>query len=480
MPFNYYDIVTVLTVIALALAAFFFLKQDAKALWILAVACIPFSSEIVIEVPIQTTHLPILFFPTDFLAGIILVFIVLSLPFLMARREVALGLRQSKILLVAALYFLWMGVSTIFSSSFIISAKFLVLQLAHFLSYGLLGYFLLREKPAEIELVYRRYMIVPLLAVLFICVVEHIILTPTRETVDRAIMPFFREHTVYGAFTAWMFVAYFILWQRFRLSLILTLGLLFSGVALFLSYSRGGWLSAAGALLLVPVLEWLWRLSRKQALIVLMGLGVIAAGSIWFLISHGQVWLEDILSDLLGDTGKRIASSFDTQQDLSNVGRIHRWIVAWELFKYDPVTGIGPNTFAEEYHAYKTLSSLITVISKVDLAYAGIHSEYITALTEMGIPGLILLVSIYGLTLYYSFHYAFSTEDKRRRITGLLVAVPLLSYYLHAFINNFMDHGKVAALIYLYWGAAIALEESLRKMQSKRRLEYELKPYKGV
>ncbi len=478
MPFNYYDIVTVLTVIALGLAVLFFIMQNVRALWILAVACIPFSSEIVVEIPIQATNLPVLFFPTDFLAGITSGFIFLSLPFLISHREKKLELRQSRIFIFVALYFIWMTLSTVLSNNFVVSFKFLVIQLSYLLAYGGIGYYLMKQSLTEIELVYKRYLLGALLAVFFVCIVEHWILGINRETVDKAIVPFFREHTVYGAFTAWMFVAYFILWRSSKLSLGLMAAILFSMLALFLSYSRGGWLTAAGALLIVPILQWLWGLSREQALAVLVGAAALSALGIWYLLSQGHVWLEDKLYALLGEPGKRIASSFDVKNDLSNIGRIHRWIVAWELFKQEPVKGIGPNTFAEEYHALKNSSILFSNIKKSEVAYAGIHNEYLTALTEMGIPGLILIVSIYGLTLYYPFRYAFSAKEKRDRIIGLLVAVPLLSYYLHAFINNFMDHGKMAALIYLHWGAAMALEVNLRKKQPHNPLEYEPKSHK--
>jgi putative inorganic carbon (HCO3(-)) transporter len=466
MPFNYYDIVTALTIGVLALAALFLITQRARLLWILAVACIPFSAEIIVELPIQATNLPSLFFPTDFLAGIITVFIFLALPLLKGQNGGSLGLRNSKIFTFWVLYISGMFVSTLLSVHFIVSAKFFVMQFAYMLAYGGLGYYLMQRGTIEIDSVYKRYLIGALVATFFVCVIEHIILGSNRDTVDQAISPFFREHTVYGAFTAWMFVVYFILWRNSRASIGLLVALLFSGAALFLSYSRGGWLSAMGALVIVLVAQWLWRLPRGRALAALAGSGLLAIGGLSFLLSsQGQMWLNDKLSNILGDTGKRIASSFDTQRDLSNVGRIHRWIVAWELFKQSPLTGIGPNTYAEEYHAYKRASQLLGVIKKVDLAYAGIHSEYITALTEMGIVGILLLVALYGMTLYYPLAYAFSAGDKQTRLIGLLVSVPLLSYYLHAFINNFMDHGKMAALIYLHWGAAMALEVQMRKQK---------------
>ena len=463
MPINYYDLVTALTIGILGLAALFFITKNAKALWILAIASIPFSSEIVVELPIGGIELPVLFFPTDFLAGVITVFVLLSIPFVAGQGKEGLGLRHSRVFLVWALYFLWMFITTLLSDNPIVSGKFFLLQLAYALAYGGLAYYFLRRNPEEINSVYGRYMLVPLVATFFVCVVEHVLLGGGRDVTDRAIRPFFREHTVYGAFTAWMFLAYFLLWRASRLSLGLLVAVGFSAVALFLSYSRGGWLSAFGALVIIPVAWWFWRLPRSRAIAVLAASGFLAVGGISFLLSQGQIWLDDKLSELLGDTGKRIASSFDTQRDLSNVGRIHRWIVAWELFRQNPLTGIGPNTFAEEYHAYKRASQLLSVVEKLDVPFAGIHNEYLTALTEMGVAGLLLLLSLYGLTVYYPLKYAFSTGNRQARLVGLLVAVPLLSYYLHGFINNFMDHGKMAALIYFHWGAAMALEMQLKK-----------------
>jgi O-antigen ligase len=472
MPFNYYDIVTALTIGVLALAALFLITQKARLLWILAVACIPFSSEIIVELPLQAMDLPALFFPTDFLAGIITGFIFLALPILGGQTGGNFGLRNSKIFTFWVLYLFWMFVATLLSVHLIVSAKFLVMQFAYMLAYGGLGYYLVHRGTVDIESVYKRYLIVALVATFFVCVTEHIILGATRDTVDQAIKPFFREHTVYGAFTAWMFVAYFILWRNSMVSLSLLVALLFSGAALFLSYSRGGWLSVLGTLGLWPIISWLGRLRRNQALAILAGLGLLLVGGISFLLSQGQMWLEDKLSELLGDTGKRIASSFDVERDGSNLGRIHRWIVAWELFEKEPVHGIGPNAFPEEYHAHKRSSMLFQAIKKIDLVYAGIHSEYLTALAEMGLPGLFLLVAMYGLTLYYPFRYAVSAQSEYHKVTGWLVALPLLSYYLHAFINNFMDHGKMAALIYMHWGAAMALEVRLKKQQFLDGLSY--------
>jgi hypothetical protein len=232
--------------VILALSVFSFITKNAKALFILATLSVPFSSEIVVELPIQGLELPTLFFPTDFLAGIIAAFILFAIPLVAGHGKERLGLRHSRIFLVWALHFLWMFITTLLSGNFIVSVKFFLLQTAYALTYGGLGYYFLQRNPAEMKSVYGRYMLVSLVATLFVCVVEHVLLGAGREVTDRAIAPFFREHTVYGGFTAWMFLAYFLLWRASQLSLGLLVALGFSAVALFLSYSRGGWLSAMG------------------------------------------------------------------------------------------------------------------------------------------------------------------------------------------------------------------------------------------
>ena len=103
MPFNYYDIVTALTVGILALSVLFFITKNAKALFILTILSVPFSSEMVVELPIRGLELPTLFFPTDFLAGIIAAFILFAIPLVAGHGKERLGLRHSRIFLVWAL-----------------------------------------------------------------------------------------------------------------------------------------------------------------------------------------------------------------------------------------------------------------------------------------------------------------------------------------------------------------------------------------
>lgn len=116
-----------------------------------------------------------------------------------------------------------------------------------------------------------------------------------------------------------------------------------------------------------------------------------------------------------------------------------------------PLHGFGPNTFAQEYSAYQR--SLTRTSVSVEMGeVGGAHSEYLTAASELGLPGLLLLLGIYLTTLFAGIRGFWRSQDPARRWTYALVTFPLLSYYLHSFINNFMDHGHMAALVYLHWG----------------------------
>jgi len=470
MPFNYYEIVTYLTIVILILSLYLIFAKKIKALWGLVIFSIPFSAEIMIELPIPELDLPVFFLPTDFLVGILCLVIPTALFLTQSSTKVVKKLTNSRIMKFSTLYFLWMFVSSLTSKHLLVSMKYFSLQIAYFIGYGLLTAYVVYQNPELFIRAYDKYLPISAIFTFFVCVVEHSILGFGKEAVASAIEPFFREHTVYGAFTAWIFVAYFVLWYHKRLSPVLLVTLLFSLAALYLSYSRGAWLTAVGALMLATSLRGLDRISRRQRFFLAGGLGIVGLLGVWYVVTERQAWLQDQLYDLLGDTGQHIASSFDVKHDVSNLGRIHRWRVAIEMFSYSPIFGIGPYCFAEEYSLFKISSDLLRTIQKADLRYAGIHSEYLTSLTEMGILGFILMTTIYIMTLYYPMRFALLSDSRINLILGLVIFTPLLSYYLHAFINNFMDHGKIAALIYMHWGAAIAIESRLRTQHSFRKI----------
>ncbi|MCX7607067.1 MAG: O-antigen ligase family protein [Bacteroidia bacterium] len=445
MPINYYHLVFILTGL-FALLTVLLLPIGRSRAWLWAVAALPWASEVL---QLRDTTLTL---PTDIFAGFWGILTLGGIAFY--AREVRELWQHTPLFRWIGLYFLWMGVTASFSNDVEVSLKFWISQSAYWLAYGVGAIFWLKKKNSPYRL-YQDWLLPSAGAVMAICVLEHLLLGGTRETLDNAIRPFMREHTVYGAYTAWFFTASVIL-ASLRPSIYGLAMIFISGAALLLSYSRGGWLSALGALGLFGALEGFRRLPPIGRLIAS---GVGGGGLLITLLIFFQYNPEILQAQAYhsgGEIGKHFASSFDVKQNESNLERINRWFAALQMIEEQPWVGFGPNTFSQEYSAYQR--SLTRTKISVELGeVGGAHSEYLTAASEMGILGFILLMGIYLSTALGGIRRFWTAPSREERGLYALLVFPLLSYYLHGFINNFMDHGHMAALVYLHWGLFIHL-----------------------
>ncbi|GIV25829.1 MAG: hypothetical protein KatS3mg026_1521 [Bacteroidia bacterium] len=270
MPINYYYLlVEVLTGVFLV-GAILSLPFGLRRSWLWVLVALPWAAE-VLEVGDFLLTLP-----TDLFAGVGGAAIAAYL-FLWEPSKLREAWQQSLLLRFVLLYLIWMGVVVLFSSNVVVSLKFWVSQLAYFALFGLGGYLWARQVgQAGIDRAYG-FLLGSAAFVLGICLIEHVILGGTRETVGKAIKPFMREHTVYGAYTACFFLAAFA-WFVMRPTVRKLFFVIITGAALLLSYSRGAWLSVLGALGIWGLLEGFRRLSPMQRLVAVGLAGMALVG----------------------------------------------------------------------------------------------------------------------------------------------------------------------------------------------------------
>lgn len=416
--------------------------------WLFLALGIPWASEI-----LETTTLT-LTLPTDVFA--VLGGLAIGTYFLLFP-ETLLYLWRVSILRWVILYLAWMGITTAFSTNAIVSVKFWLSQTAYFVAFGIGGYFWTIGSERREKYEFLSYLLLlSATGVMSLCIMEHVELGATRATVDKSIYPFMREHTVYGAYTAWFFVLGVVLFVM-KPSILRGAAILIAGAALFLSYSRGGWLTAMAALGVWGAIEVLRRLSMVMRffLVATGGVALLVGGLV--LVSYNPDILQLQARHRIGEAGGHFLSSFDVKKNPSNMERVNRWFSALQMIEERPIFGFGANTFTQEYSAYQrslTRTSISVEMGEV----GGAHSEYLTAASELGLPGLLLLLGIYGSTLYFGLRGLWHTHDASLRWRYAILTLPLLSYYLHGIINNFMDHGHIAALVYLHWGLLAALQ----------------------
>jgi O-antigen ligase len=147
---------------------------------------------------------------------------------------------------------------------------------------------------------------------------------------------------------------------------------------------------------------------------------------------------------------ERLQSAANISTDASNLERINRWSCAIEMFKQRPIMGYGPGTYAFEYAPFQRPENL-TIISTNFGDMGNAHSEYLGALAETGLFGMLSLIAVVfaifytGITLYHRIPAAY----KEDRILVLSTIMALSTYFIHAFLNNYLDTDKAAVPI---WG----------------------------
>ena len=100
----------------------------------------------------------------------------------------------------------------------------------------------------------------------------------------------------------------------------------------------------------------------------------------------------------------------------------------------------------------------LTLISTNSGDLGNTHSEYFNALSEMGIFGLIswLAVFLSSLALGLKIVYQIKRPAWQRSLTTALL-LGLITYYVHAFLNNYSDFDKIAAPLWGFMAIMVAI-----------------------
>src|SRR6056300_114765 len=267
----------------------------------------------------------------------------------------------------------------------------------------------------------------------------------SKKTSTWVMFPLFKEHTSYGAVLAMLYPA--ALYLTFRKSswgfnAVAGAMLAILTLATVLSYTRAAWLSlvGAGAVYLVYLFRW-----SKTTVWSLAGIVLIVAALNYSWIASK---FERNTTDSSEDLNEHVASVTNVSTDASNLERINRWNSAIRMFKDRPVLGHGPGTYMFLYAPYQKPSEK-TIISTNAGNRGNAHSEYLGPLAESGVLGLlsvIILVTVlmvYGIKLYARASSPFLKSLIRVAFLGLI------TYFLHGFLNNFLDMDKASAP---FWG----------------------------
>jgi O-antigen ligase len=278
--------------------------------------------------------------------------------------------------------------------------------------------------------------------------------------------PFFLDHTAIGAGLAFLIplVIYFLFGKGTSpgLRLLLAIQLILFISAFILSYSRAAWISLvmAGLATLVLLSGISWK--------------IIVSGIVIIIVVIATSWTEIVIKlnenrqESSADMGRHIQSIANIRSDASNMERINRWKAALRMSAERPLLGWGPGTYQFNYAPFQ-VSTEKTIISTNYGEGGNAHSEYLGALSESGIPGLLFYIFILFLVMRGGIRIWKYHPDRSTRLLTLALMAGLVTYIIHGGLNNFLDSDKISALFWGMVAAIVALDEN-KEIQGSEEL----------
>jgi putative inorganic carbon (hco3(-)) transporter len=356
---------------------------------------------------------------------------------------------------------LWMLISSLTSTMPLVSFKYLLVRIWFVTVFFFLAVHLFRNSRNVFRFLWL-YMI-PLSFVIFYALSRHAGYGFFSQKVAGIVVrPFYNDHTAYGAALA-MFIPVILSFislprQDFYKRFLYILFFAFFVVATLFSYSRATWLSLfiAGFFGLIIALKIRFRT------LVFFTVLLLFAG--WSVKDVALQRIEKNTQESSSNLYEHIRSISNIRSDASNMERLNRWKSAMAMIRERPVFGWGPGTYMFQYAPYQK-SYDRTIISTNFGDIGNVHSEYLGPLVESGVLGAVFFIAIVIWSFLTGLRvYQFAKNRIIRRITlGLLVG--LTTYFVHGFLNNFLDTDKASVP---FWGfMAILVAFDLRYVSRK-------------
>lgn len=343
----------------------------------------------------------------------------------------------------------WMLITSLTSTDIGVSLKYLIARLWFVFSCYVIMPHLFKDRNNLIKFVL--FYATALLLVVIYTTGKHAAFNFNDKAADWVVSPFYNDHTAYGAALA-MFIPVcfsflFLKNMSFPLKIYsLCLFIAFT-VAIVLSFARAGWLSLVVALGML--LTFFLRIRFRTIILTLTVFGTL----FFFFQTEILIALGRNNTDAEGGFSNNIESVSNISTDASNLERLNRWSCAIRMWADKPVFGWGPGTYMFKYAPYQ-LSKDKTIISTNFGTNGNAHSEYLGPLSEQGVLGLLIVFALLMYTTSLGYRLVYSVADRETRVLTIGVFLGLMTYFVHGFLNNFLDTDKLSLP---FWGFLSAL-----------------------
>jgi putative inorganic carbon (hco3(-)) transporter len=392
-----------------------------------------------------------MYLPTEPLLFIVLIIFILKV---VHERKFDRRILIHPVSLTIYLYLFWILITCFTSTIPLVSFKFFLAKV-----WFIVALYLITAKIFSDGKKMEQYIwlyLIPFVFVIFYSTYRHIGYGLwDKEAAHFVVSPFYNDHTSYGAALAiflpflalFSFGSYYTAGQRLMSSIVLFIFL----TGLILSYSRAAWVSLIPAILFWSAV----KIKIKFRTIII---------SIILLFGLIFTFQDKILTTIKGNPAEsssnlmeHVYSISNISSDASNLERINRWSCAVRMFEDKPLFGYGPGTYMFKYAPYQ-LNKERTIISTNAGDLGNAHSEYLGVLSESGLPGLITFILLITVVCYTAIRTYFNLQNAKMRSLLMAALTGLISYYVHGFLNNFLDTDKLSVPFWGFTAIIVAID----------------------
>jgi putative inorganic carbon (hco3(-)) transporter len=370
--------------------------------------------------------------------------------------------------IVIILQIVWMLMTSVTSEIPLVSFKYVISRLWFVVPVYFFGILVFREEK-RIRWFLMLYLI-PLAGVVVYTTIKHAATGFDGKAAHWVMDPFFNDHTAYGAILA-MFLPISLAFtfdknfsRSIRLVLMLLSAIIFVGV--ILSVSRAAWISVAVAAALYVIMRFHIRLKY-------LAVGFLTLLTLIFIF-QGQIIgrLEKNTNESKeNDLAAHAKSVSNITTDPSNLERLNRWKSGFRMFAERPFWGWGPGTYQFVYAPFQNSEDL-TIISTDAGDKGNIHSEYIGPLCDSGVIGAVLMLTLVFIIMSIAIKTLQNKAlPERNRRYLMAVFLGLTTYFVHGFLNNFLDTDKASVPFWGFTAIIVATQITVKSLETKELSE---------
>ncbi|MCG2613142.1 O-antigen ligase family protein [Terrimonas sp. NA20] len=414
-----------------------------SAIFLLLIASIPFSTEVLITESLGTD------LPDEML---MLLVSVLFFFHLINNTTAFFKIIWHPLVWLVLVSFCWSAISLAFSTHIVLSVKFLLAKSWYMCAF-LAATFLVNSKKDELKRI-----ATTLALSMFVCTmiifIRHAALGFSFAGINDAVDPFFRNHVNYSALLVCTLPVWYGYWKLFPASqklVAVVIAILL--IALFLSYARGAWLA-----LLVAIITG-WLMMKKVVIRVLMITVMVTTIAVGWLAYDDQYlrFAPDQSETIFHEDFREHLVATYEMKDLSAAERFYRWIAGVRMIPDHWLTGFGPGTFYHNYKPY-AVPAFETWVSENE-EHSTVHNYFLLTAIEQGIPGLVLLLLLAGSILFYAQRLYHRIKDPFYRIASFITGLIFSMILTLNLLSDLIETDKIGSLFFLCIAVLVILDK---------------------